>query len=113
MSAGVEKTAPVPMWGAPCDNCDFIIVVDGDGKPVPDPVEWDQFPSCPVCGGTLHFDSQPETMWNRENRLMEGAINQHMTKVRTLVLQSRFNGIPAEVFGDLYELLGGSKEELE
>lgn len=59
-------------WGAACDDCDFIISVDGDGKDVPDPAEWESFPACPVCGSTVSFDEQGETQWNRETRLMHG-----------------------------------------
>lgn len=60
-------------WWASCDDCEINTVIDGDGRGVPDVGEWDQFPNCMVCGGTLHFDEMPETLWNRENRLMRAA----------------------------------------
>lgn len=62
------------MWWAGCDDCGVLTSIDGDGNEVPDPGEWDQFPTCLVCGGTLYFDSSAETHWQRESRLMQAAI---------------------------------------
>lgn len=61
------------MWWGNCDDCDFRIVIDGDGQDVPGPADWDQFPMCLVCGSSVSFDSSGETMWQRENRLMDFA----------------------------------------
>lgn len=61
---------PAAMWWGHCDNCDLRIVIDGDGKQVPGPAEWESFPECPVCGSSVSFDSSDETLWQRESRLM-------------------------------------------
>lgn len=72
-------------WWATCDGCGTNTVLDGDGKGVPDTEEWDQFPNCLVCGGTLHFDEMTETLWNRENRLMRVARENVENTVRELL----------------------------
>ena len=76
----ILESEPAALWGGVCDECDLRIIIDGDGKPVPGPAEWEEFPRCPVCGSTVSFDGFEETQWNRETRLMKMAAEREREK---------------------------------
>lgn len=52
---------------ASCDDCGNTIVVQNhDGKPVPDEAEWEGYTNCPVCGATLWWNADIETIQDQE-----------------------------------------------
>lgn len=64
---------PSARWFGSCDDCGAVTIVDGDGKSLPVPDDWDKFPSCLVCGETLHMDEELTSQWERESWLMRSA----------------------------------------
>lgn len=60
-------------WAAACMGCEAITIIDGDGRSLPDPSEWDSFSSCLVCGDTLSLDEFGDSQWERESWLMRSA----------------------------------------
>lgn len=51
-----------------CDECECITIVErDDDRGVPDETEWEEFPRCMVCGGSmLHWDADEITTRDRE-----------------------------------------------
>lgn len=44
-----------------CDDCDVAVIVErDDSRGVPDEDDWDDRPSCPVCGSFLSFGNADE-----------------------------------------------------
>lgn len=77
----ILESGSAALWHAACDDCDLRITIDGDGKEVPGPAEWEEFPRCPVCGNLVSFDSSDETQWNRETRLMRHAVERERARL--------------------------------
>lgn len=74
MPSAEKDVSLSPGWWAGCIDCGVTTIIDkGDSEGVPDPAEWDGFPSCIVCGGSLSFDEASESQWDRESRLMRAA----------------------------------------
>lgn len=63
-----------------CDDCECVTIVQrNDARGVPDETEWDQFPRCMVCGGSmLHWDadekSQDDIYWAKGIRAGEAHV---------------------------------------
>ena len=83
-----------PQYSGVCRDCELTTIIDSDQAPgpVPDINDWDSFSSCLVCGGTVDFDEQPETLWDRENRLMSAASQMLAAKIRAALDMTHRHG---------------------